>query len=241
MFQRFDRDMRRAVFLAYRSAVGFDCRPGAEHLLLGLVRLKTETVELAEAFARMGCPQEAVLAAVEELAGRREDPPFTEFFRGGLVEVDVADFSPQARQVLERAVREADADLSLDVRAVHLVAALLDEEAGGPARQILSRLAPVETIKAMLFQFLGRQPLAPAELSAAAALRWETDADQARLVIADPAIAARVQRLIEQADGHLAGTGILAREFLALRQSVETWVAELNWKIQAPPPHPDEA
>jgi hypothetical protein len=52
----------------------------------------------------MGCPQDAVLVAVEEMAGRGQDPPCTEFFCGGLHEVDVAEFRPDARQVLERAV-----------------------------------------------------------------------------------------------------------------------------------------
>jgi hypothetical protein len=241
MFKRFDRDVRRAVVLAHRSAAGFGCRTGPEHLLLGLARLRTDAVSVTEALGGLGCTQDAVLAIVEETAGRAEDPPYTEFFRGGLVEVDIADFTLEARQVLERAADEADRDLSLDVRAVHLLAALLDEEAGARARQILARLQSIEVIRAAVFQAVGWRPLGPVEISAAEGMRWEADLGEARLIINDPAIATRVQRLLEQADGHLAGTGMLTREFLALRHSVETWVVELSWKMQVHPPNPDEA
>jgi ClpA/ClpB-like protein/SnoaL-like protein len=121
VFERFTDRSRRVLVLAQEEArlLGHSSI-GTEHVFLGL--LSEGAGAAARALASSGVELEPARAELEELlggqarSGARSSPPFT----------------PRAKKVLERSLREALAHDARSIDTGHLLLGLLDVEADGP-------------------------------------------------------------------------------------------------------------
>src|ERR671935_1993007 len=126
MFERFTERARMVVVLAQDEARAFKHNYiGTEHLLLGLLR-EEEGVG-ARVLESLGVTAEGVRGQVARIVGVGEEPT------GGQVP-----FTPRAKKVLERALREAIGLGHNHIGTEHILLALAREE--GVAAQILAGL-----------------------------------------------------------------------------------------------------
>jgi Clp amino terminal domain, pathogenicity island component len=127
MFERFTDQARRVVVLAQEEARLLSHNYiGPEHLLLGLIG-EGEGIA-SRALASLGITGEAARAQVETLTGRGQQPLPSRL-----------PFTPQAKQVLQLALREALRLGHSYLGTEHILLGLLRQE-DGPARQVLAAL-----------------------------------------------------------------------------------------------------
>ena len=124
MFERFTERARQVVVLAQEEARSLKHNYiGTEHLLLGLLR--EEEGVAARVLDGLEVSVEEVRAAVVRIVGSGEESP-----QGQIP------FTPRAKKVLELALREA---LSLGhnyIGTEHILAALVEDDEGIPARTL---------------------------------------------------------------------------------------------------------
>jgi len=122
VLQRFTDGARKVVYLAIGEAneLGHDCA-GVEHLLLGLIR--EEDGVAARVLRSLGVTGERVCARLGETA-----PSFAQ--RPSPLEPFPLPFTPEARTVLERAVRESLRYGSRLVGTEHVLLGLVGEQEG---------------------------------------------------------------------------------------------------------------
>ena len=134
MFERFTDGGRRVVILAQEEtrALGHG-HIGGEHLLLGMLRQTNGLA--AQALAAAGVTHEGIRARVVTMLGTSRTPP------GGHIP-----FTPEAKQTLERSLRES-VQLGHDyIGCEHVLLGLLHAE--GSARTILlARGARLDTAR----------------------------------------------------------------------------------------------
>jgi ATP-dependent Clp protease ATP-binding subunit ClpC len=130
MFERFNDEARRSVVLAQQEArrLNHD-RIGSAHILLGLLRVPDGPA--ARVLGGLGVAPDAARAGFEQLIGRGASS------RAGYD--GHIPFTPQAKKILELALREALQRFDDLVGAEHLLIALL-REGEGVAAQVLVRL-----------------------------------------------------------------------------------------------------
>jgi len=107
---------------------------GTEHILLGLLRVEDELG--AKALNSLGVTLEAARSAVNDIIGSTSQEP-----RGQLP------FTPLAKSVLERSLREAFNLGTNNICTEHVLMALLREERG-VATPLLHRLGVDDTLRA---------------------------------------------------------------------------------------------
>src|ERR1039457_7093444 len=152
MFERFTDRARRVVVLAQDEARRLDHNYiGTEHILLGLVQ-EGEGVA-AKALEALGIGLAAVRQQVEEVVGRGKEAP------GGHIP-----FTPRAKKVLERSLREA-LQLGHDyIGTEHILLGLIREGEGVAARVLVKLGADLNRVRQQVIQLLhgyqGKEPAA---------------------------------------------------------------------------------
>jgi len=156
MFERFADEARRATALASEEArqLGHDFI-GTEHLLLGLLAAEGAACEvLSDLEVTLDDARQKVSQRVHPYgSGSIESPPFT----------------PLAKKVLERALREA---LQLEaplIRSEHLLLGLVDVTDGGGSRIVVELAGSVDQVRQTVLGRLG--PPRPAPMQGAGTLR----------------------------------------------------------------------
>jgi ATP-dependent Clp protease ATP-binding subunit ClpC len=142
MFERYTDQARRVVVLAQEEAKMLNHDSiGAEHLLLGLIR-EGEGVA-ARALESLGIRLAAVRQQVEEIIGRgKQAPP-------GHVP-----FTPQAKKVLELALREAAALGHDYIGTEHILLGLIREGRGVAVRVLVKLGAGLDRARQQVIQSL---------------------------------------------------------------------------------------
>ena len=135
-FARFTRRARQVIVLAQEEAqtLGHP-RAGTEHLLLGLIRAEDEAT--AAVLAEAGLTEAAVRERVEAL-----EPAGPPRRRHG--------FTRAAKRVLERSVREAQAQGDNYIGAEHILLGLLSDERAGAFEIVRELGADPEALRASL-------------------------------------------------------------------------------------------
>ncbi|HUA49218.1 MAG TPA: Clp protease N-terminal domain-containing protein [Solirubrobacteraceae bacterium] len=125
MFERFSERARQVVVLAQEEARSLNHNYiGTEHVLLGLLREKEGLA--ARVLESLDITAERVRAQVVGIVGSGEDVT-----RGQIP------FTPRAKEVLERALREAQSLGRANVDTEHFLLGLVDENEGVAARILL--------------------------------------------------------------------------------------------------------
>lgn len=154
MFERFADDARKATALASEEArqLGHDFI-GTEHLLLGLLAAEGAACAiLAELEITLEDARQRVSERVHPYgSGSAENPPFT----------------PLAKKVLERALREALQLASSMIQSEHLLLGLLDVTDGGGSRIVVELAGSVDQLRQTVLARLG-PPSASARATASA-------------------------------------------------------------------------
>ena len=145
MFERFTEPARMVVAFAQEEARSLGhLHIRTEHLLLALLRDEREIP--AATLARRGVTLDDARDRVVAIAGRSPEPPTGQI-----------PFTPPAKKVLERALREALA-LGVDhIGTEHLMLALL-REPDGVGAQVLADLGALEDLRAELIGAVGAPP-----------------------------------------------------------------------------------
>ncbi|MHB8470413.1 MAG: Clp protease N-terminal domain-containing protein [Gaiellaceae bacterium] len=142
MFQRFTEPARQVVVLAQREARELRHNwIGTEHLLLGL--LSGERGLAASVLADLGIELGATRAEVAQIAGAGEEIP------------GAIPFTPQAKRVLELALR-ASVRLGHEVVGTeHILLGLVDEGQGLATRVLLGFGVPPERVRIAVLAAFG--------------------------------------------------------------------------------------
>ena len=141
MFERFTDRARRVVVLAQEEACLLNHNYiGTEHLLLGMVKEGEGIAARALLF-----DLDVLRGAVEEIIGRGTASP-----RGSIP------FTPRAKGVIERALREALEFGHNYIGNEHLLLALLSEGEGVGAQIIVGQGGELDTIRKRVIDLIGQ-------------------------------------------------------------------------------------
>jgi ATP-dependent Clp protease ATP-binding subunit ClpA len=169
VFERFTERARQVVVLAQEEARGLGHRYiGTEHILLGLLR--EEEGLAARVLANLGVTLEDVRGRVVAIVARGESEPSGQI-----------PFTPRAKKVLERALREA---LSLGhnhIGTEHILLGLVREKEGVAVQILLDLDADLEQVHREVISMLAGAPVDPVPRGESAwdeswqpSLQWES-------------------------------------------------------------------
>jgi Clp amino terminal domain, pathogenicity island component/UvrB/uvrC motif len=145
VFERFSDQARRVVALAQEEARGLDHGYiGTEHLLLGLLRTQGAACQALES---SGITSAVVLQQVESLIGRGDNPS------SGHIP-----FTPQAKEVLQLAMRETGEAGGEPVRGGHILLGILRQGAGVAIQVITAAGADPAALRTQVTELLQDEP-----------------------------------------------------------------------------------
>jgi ATP-dependent Clp protease ATP-binding subunit ClpC len=142
LLERFTNSAREAVVQANEAAHEFQHQyVGSEHLLLGLIREKRGPC--AHVLESLGVTADGVSDRIVQMVGRGDEP----------TTAGAIPFTPEAKNALEEALREAQ-NLGQDhIDTEHLLLGLVREQGGAAARILLAFGADSERIRNEVIRF----------------------------------------------------------------------------------------